>query len=218
MQRISQLRAANVLGGPRVAFGAQLPASPVVSLTAGLTRAELQALCRWVETCHARSASKSQIKDEGLIQLALRQGEPEVVDIRSEAGVSPDLDVQTALQKVVTCFLRQLRQHFPEQYQMAVMEKQRLQFNVLSYKPAHAGQDWIAGVPFHQDRSPTTILFNVLLQAPRMGGEFEVKHLETGDSHFLRDVNQAMLFDDRDCVHRVGDMRGERKALTLRVW
>jgi hypothetical protein len=188
--------------------------TPTIKFPVGMPTEELSLLRQWIESCHEASPSRSPIKDEGLILL---NEDLKIDSWTSEAGVYPEVQTRAVLQSLIDTFLERLQQHFAEQYQLVQQRTKKLQFNVLSYK-AHAEGESIPDVPYHQDRPPTTILFAFLVRKPEQGGVFEVLHLDSSQTTQLHEESWAMVFDDRDCLHRVHEMRGHRQSLTIRVW
>jgi hypothetical protein len=188
--------------------------TPIIKFPVGLPTEDLSRLRQWIEACHEASTSRSPIKDEGLILLdeALK-----IDSWTSEAGVYPDQQTRGVLQRLLDTFIDKLRQRFAEEHQHIQARTKKLQFNVLSYKPNTKGET-IPEVPYHQDRPPTTILFAFLVKRPEQGGVFEVLHLDSSQTTHLSEENWAIVFDDRDFLHRVHEMRGHRQSLTIRVW
>lgn len=166
-------------------------------------------LRRWIDACHRASPSRSHIKDEGLIALGGA--------VVGEAGVVPDAGARRAIDRLVGVFLEALEVHFAEEHRFVREVSRQLQYNVLSYAAAPDG-GLTEGVPYHQDRCPTTILFGCVVTRPAAGGALEVLELSSGRSERLDEEGWALVFDDRQCLHRVHDMHGSRQALTLRVW
>jgi hypothetical protein len=180
-------------------------------LPLALSAEEQGGLRRWIDACHRASPSRSHIKDEGLIALGGA--------VVSEAGIAPDAYVgaRGAIDRLVGAFLGALEAHFAEEHRFVREVSRRLQYNVLSYAAAPGG-GVTEGVPYHQDRCPTTILFGCVVTRPAEGGALEVLDLASGKTERLEEEGWALVFDDRACLHRVHDMRGARQALTLRVW
>lgn len=187
---------------------------PAASFPVALAAGELSLLRAWIDACHRTSPSRSHIKDEGFFNL---QDDLRIGSTTSDAGVDPDAPTRAALQRLVDVFLARLLDRFPDQHGFVREGSRRLQFNVLSYRSSYPGEV-VSGVPYHQDRAPTTILFAFLVTRPEQGGAFEVLDLDTATTECLAEEGRAMVFDDRSCLHRVHDLTGHRQALTLRVW
>lgn len=193
----------------------------IIRLRVGLSAEELAAIRAWIAACHRASPSRSHIKDEGFLfldadlRLAAWTSETGLTLDPADDPARPGL-LRTALQRLIDAFLDQLRDHHPDASTFVRERSRRLQFNVLSYEPQADGT--AQGVPHHQDRAPTTLIFNFLATRPAAGGALEVLDLERARTAELTEENWALVFDDRQCLHRVADMRGRRQSLSLRVW
>lgn len=175
---------------------------------------ELSLLRAWIAACHEASPSRSHIKDEGFLELC---DDLSLLSVVSDAGVEPGAETRAVLARITGAFLGRLEACFPEEHRFVRERSRRLQFNVLSYRPAEEG-GVAAGVPYHSDRVPTTIVFGLLITRALEGGALEVQDLDSGATTSLVEEGWAVIFDDRRCLHRVHDMKGPRQALTLRVW